>query len=282
MKCAWQAYLDVLPLWMRNQVDDIGREHLQELRLRIGRPPELILTHMNQFLDRKVSMDDLDFCMNAATQYSPWTSTTVADGYFTAAGGHRIGICGDAVILNDKLTTVKNVTSLCLRVARDISGVGLQAAMLSGSLLILGSPGRGKTTLLRDIIRIKSNHGPGAVGVVDERREIFPMVSGSFCFSPGMRTEVLSGCPKSVGIETMIRTMNPAFVAVDEITAELDCYALIKACYCGVSIIATAHGENMHDFIHRPVYKPIVENKVFNNIIVMQPDMSWKLERMNI
>ena len=79
----------------------------------------------------------------------------------------------------------------------------------------------------------------------------------------------------------MIRTMNPAWIAVDEITAEEDCCGVIQACNCGVSILATAHGESLEDFIQRPVYRPLIENMVFQNIIVMQPDKSWKLERMN-
>ena len=281
MKCAWQEYLQLLPIWMRCRVDNLGAENLEELRLRIGRLPELVLNSGYVFLERKVNSEDLSFCISAASQYSPWASTTISDGYLTAPGGHRIGICGDAAIVDGKVTTVRNVTSICLRVARDFPGVGRQAAKISGSLLIVGSPGRGKTTLLRDLIRQKADAGPGAVAVVDERREVFPTVSDSFCFSPGLRTEVLSGCRKKKGLEIMIRTMNPAWIAVDEITAEEDCCGVIQACNCGVSILATAHGESLEDFIQRPVYRPLIENMVFQNIIVMQPDKSWKLERMN-
>ena len=281
MKCAWQEYLQLLPIWMRCRVDNLGAENLEELRLRIGRLPELVLNSGYVFLERKVNLEDLSFCISAASQYSPWASTTISDGYLTAPGWHRIGICGDAAIVDVKVTTVRNLTSICLRVARDFPGVGRQAAKISGSLLIVGSPGRGKTTLLRDLIRQKADAGPGAVAVVDERREVFPTVSDSFCFSPGLRTEVLSGCRKKKGLEIMIRTMNPAWIAVDEITAEEDCCGVIQACNCGVSILATAHGESLEDFIQRPVYRPLIENMVFQNIIVMQPDKSWKLERMN-
>lgn len=281
MKCAWQAFLSILPPWMRVPVNSIGSQTLQELRLRIDRPPELLLKDGNHFLDRAVCADDLNFSINAASQYSPWAATTISNGYLTAPGGHRIGVCGDVVCINGKVSTVKNISSLCIRVARDFPGLGLHTDNISGSVLILGSPGRGKTTLLRDIIRQKSNKGPGAVGVVDERMEIFPVVSGSFCFSPGMRTEVLSGSDKSSGLEILIRTMNPAIVAVDEITADADCRGLLKACYCGVSILATAHAENLNDFMNRPVYAPLIEHKVFENIIVLQSDKSWKLERVN-
>ena len=120
------------------------------------------------------------------------------------------------------------------------------------------------------------------MAVVDERRELFPITDDQFCFSPGLRTEVLSGCSKPVGMDMLIRTMSPGWLAVDEITAAEDCEALIYAGWCGVSLLATAHAENLHDFLHRPVYQPLVGSKLFENIIVMQPDKSWKLERMNI
>lgn len=282
MKCAWQAYLNLLPQWMRKDVDNLGKNTLQELRLRIGRPPELVLKDGSRYLDKIVSSDDLSYCVNAASHYSPWASSTISSGYITAQGGHRVGICGDIVASNGEIRTIKNVTSLCIRVARDFPGIGLQASKINGNVLIIGEPGSGKTTLLRDIIRQKSNEGKGAVAVVDERKELLPLAGALFCFPPGNATEVLSGCSKSAGIEMLIRTMNPRWIAVDEITAEADCMAMIHAGWCGVSLLATAHAKSARDFMHRPVYAPLVSSKLFETIIVMQPDKSWKLERVNL
>jgi len=281
MRCAWQAYLNLLPTWMRPEVDKLGSETLQELRLRTGRPPQLITAAGSQYLEREVRNDDLDYCVNAASRYSPWSSATIANGFITAQGGHRMGICGDVAIVNEKISTVTSITSLCVRVARDYPGIGFRAANIKGSILIIGSPGRGKTTLLRDLIRQK-NTLYGAIAVVDERRELFPVVNGSFCFPPGRQTDVISGCNKNDAIEMLIRTMNPQWIAVDEVTAEEDCDALIRAGWCGVSLLATAHAETLQDFLNRPVYKPLIACKLFKNIIVMQPDKSWMLERVSI
>lgn len=281
MKCAWQAYVNLLPEWMRRDVDRLGNASLQELRLRQGRPPELVTSGGAKFMERSVSQEDLEFCINTASQYSPWSSATIRDGYITAQGGHRLGICGDVVMVDGKMTNIKNISSLCIRVARDFPGIGADIAKeLKKSLLIIGAPGSGKTTLLRDIIRQKSNRDGSAVAVVDERREIFPVVGTVSCFSPGLRTDVLSGCKKTDGIQMLIRTMNPQWVAVDEITAMDDCEALIRSAQCGVKLLATIHGEDLCDLMHRSVYKHLFAKEVFENIIIMRPDKSWTLERM--
>lgn len=282
MKCAWQSYLNILPNWMRNQVDMLSNETLQEIRLRLGRPPELVTVCGRKYLEKSVVCEDLSYCVNVASQYSPWTASTISSGFITISGGHRVGVCGDVTLVNGNVGTVRHISSLCLRVARDFPGISLQVARIQGNILIIGSPGRGKTTFLRDLIRQKSNVGNGSVAVVDERRELFPLVGNSFVFSTGSHTDVLSGCGKPAGIERLIRTMNPMWIAVDEITAIEDCQALIHACWCGVSLLATAHAEDLRDLMSRPVYKPLIQARIFENIIIMQPDKTWKMERMNI
>ena len=281
MKCAWQAYINLLPLWMRQEVDKLGRDGLQELRLRIDRPPELTRKNVTCFLDRNITREDMEYCINTATRYSPWSADTIKDGYITAPGGHRLGICGEVVMVNGKLTNIKNITSICIRVAMDFPGISKALPVAQGSILIIGAPGTGKTTFLRDLIRSRSEEGNGAVAVVDERKEIFPTEGNRLCFSPGIRTEILSGCKKSDGIPMLIRTMNPRIVAVDEITAQEDCKALIYGAWCGVKLMATAHAEDMYDFLHRPVYEPLITHGIFEYIVMMQADKSWKLERMN-
>ena len=281
MKCDWHALLRLVPQRMRTKVDAFGKDRLQEIRLRIGQPPHLVLRESSTWLDGVVSEDDLNFTVNAGSQYSPWSAATVSNGYITAQGGHRVGICGRMVVVDGKVQAIRNLTSLCIRVARDFPGIASDAVSLSGSILIIGSPGRGKTTLLRDLIRQKSNVMSSTVAVVDERCELFPISGAGFCFLPGKRVDVLSGCSKADGIEILIRTMNPNYVAVDEITAAEDCHAIIRAKGCGVSMLATAHAADKDDLLERKVYRTLWEENVFQNLLVMQPDKSWKLERMN-
>lgn len=269
MMCEWTRLLGILPGWLSAEVDKYGKKEMQELRLRLGQVPELNLGRRSLWLDRLVSQDDLTFVINTTSRYSPWAASTVSEGYLTAAGGHRIGICGEAVVKEGRLETLRSIHSLCIRVARDFPGISASIAPLTGSILLLGPPGSGKTTLLRDLLRrIAQNE---TVGVVDQRREIFP--EG---ISRGKRMDVLTGCGKAEGIEMLLRAMGPACIGVDEITSEQDAQALLRAGWCGVRLIATAHAATLQDLHTRSVYRPLVQTKLFDHILVLNRDKSWK------
>lgn len=277
MNCAWKELLSTLPLWLRTEVDELGRENLQELRLRLGYVPELIRSNGNLRLKRAVSADDLSYIVNTASRYSPWASATASQGYITAPGGHRIGLCGQAVVQDGQMTGIRQVRSVCIRVARDFPGIAEKLQYLSGSILLIGPPGSGKTTLLRDLIRLKSDGGKGSIAVVDERGELFP--EG---YATGFRTDILTGCGKGQGIDRLLRVMSPGIIAMDEITSEEDCASLMKAGWCGVDLLATAHAASKADLISRPIYAPLVKSGLFQTLVVLQRDKSFKAERMAI
>ncbi len=282
MNCQWQAYINLLPHWMRQEVDRIGKDHLQEMRIRTGLQPEMVLQNSHKTLSRPATKEDISFVINTASEFSPWTAGTIQNGYITAPGGHRIGICGCATVYDKKMRGISLATSLCIRVARDFNGISGRAADINKSILIIGPPGSGKTTLLRDLIRQKSNSGTGSIAVVDEREELFPLYKGQACFSAGIHTDILSGCGKAEGIEAVLRSMNPEWIAVDEITCLEDSNALLQTGWCGVELLATAHAGSIHDFMTRPIYKPLMDYKLFSNVIVLQRDKSWCLERISI
>ncbi len=274
MTCAWKELLGILPGWLKSEVDKYS-QILRELRLRLDKSAQLKTAKGYYSICREVTGEDLSFIVNAACRYSPWTATGAAQGYITAPGGHRIGLCGEAVIQNGTMTGLRSITSLNIRVARDFPGIAEPLAKCSGSVLILGKPGSGKTTLLRDFIRQRSY--TETVAVVDERGELFPVG-----FDKGTSVDILTGCPKAHGLDAVLRTMGPDTVAIDEITAEADCRALLRAGWCGVHLLATAHASCRQDLMSRAVYRPLLEAGLFEHLVTLQPDKSFRTERMNL
>lgn len=272
MTCAWKELLEVLPKTLREQVDSLGRESMQELRLRLDKPALMKFSDRYITLPGDVNHEQLDWVVSAASRYSPWRAESAKDGFLTAPGGHRIGICGEAVVKNGAVTGMKRITSLCIRVARDYPGIGTEAAV-SGSVLIIGPPGWGKTTLLRDVARLRS--AMETVAVVDDRGELFP--EG---IERGERMDVLSLCPKREGVEMALRTLGPEVIAVDEITAEEDCAALIKAANCGVRLLAAAHAESVEDMHRSRLYRHLLENRIFDTLVRLRRDQTYTVERM--
>lgn len=270
MICAWSELLAILPPWLRSSVSQY-QDSLLEIRLRLNCPPELITSKKNIWLSHVVETADLNFCFNTASRYSPWSAATSAEGFITAPGGHRIGLCGEAVIKDHQLSGIRSIQSVCIRVARDMVGIASDICASTESILILGAPGWGKTTLLRDLSRkLAQEH---TVCIVDERQELFP--TG---YQRGKRMDVLLGCPKTSGIEILLRTMGPEVIAVDEITSSEDCQAVLHAFGCGVRLIATAHASSMKDYLQRAVYASLRENHVFQFFLILHPDKSFHTE----
>ena len=280
MQCCWQTFINVLPIWMRQEVDRLGKDQMQELRLRVDQPPELVFQNESKWLERFVSQSDIDFCINMASKYSPWTSDGIQKGYITISGGHRIGLCGLCITEGGLIKNYRAVTSVCIRVARQISNISKRLYNLKDSVLIIGPPGVGKTTLMRDLIHQTSIHCFSHIVVVDERGELFPSTQARFVFERGATTDILCGCSKASGIEIALRTMNPQIIAVDEVTSPEDTAAVINAAWCGVRLFATAHAMDRQDLFKRRQYKNLLDEKIFTTLITLHSDKTWQEDRL--
>lgn len=273
MICAWQELLGILPLWLREQVDKQGKEDLQELRLRLNARPELITGRGIFPIEREIKGEDIRFCINAATRYSPWAASGTSQGYITSAGGHRIGLCGEVAVRDGEVISFREVHSLNIRVARDMEGISSKLTAIHDNALILGAPGWGKTTLLRDLARRIAQME--TVSVVDERGELYPPG-----VTRGQRMDVLTGCSKAVGIDMVLRSMGPEWIAIDEITAAQDTQTLLRAVGCGVKLLASAHASSTEDLKTRRIYYPLMEHGIFQTAIVLRRDKSYYTERI--
>lgn len=247
------------------------QELCEELRLRAGQPPHSqIGGEEEELAPLPVQAEELREIVSRAARYSVHSyGEALAQGYLPLEGGHRLGICGTAIVKDGQMAGIRTISSLNLRIARQHFGVSdaiLPRIRKDGrvrSALILSPPGFGKTTLLRDLIRQLSRSGV-RVAVADERGELAAMREGTAQFDVGPLTDILDGCPKSQGTIILLKTMSPAVVALDEITSPADVEAIAYAGHCGVSILATAHAMDWEDLKKRPLYRELLRLSVFD------------------
>lgn len=251
------------------------RQGAEELRLRAGREPTVLLAAGEKVFcrGRRVSPGDLTAVLEAATASSMHAASgELRQGFISARGGVRIGVCGAAVV-SGSVTGIRSVSSLSIRVPRQVksAGAGAVAVLTEGplSVLILSPPGGGKTTLLRELIRSGSDKGI-RVSLADERGEVAAVWNGEPQFDIGRCTDVLSGAPKAEAAMMLLRSMNPQVIALDEITAREDVSAISGIANCGVKVYATAHAASLEELLRRPIYREMMELGVFERAVLIQ------------
>lgn len=274
-----EPVLRILPPEYRAALQSCGYSDLTELRLRAGRAPCLLHGGGQLLLDAPpVRAETLQTVLQAATGQSAYAAVTLRQGYLTLPGGHRLGLCGTAVLQDGGIRSLKEPSSVCIRIAadREVPLRGLEEAA-KGNLLLIGPPCSGKTTLLRCLLRRISRQGV-RVGLADERSEVAACFGGVPQMDVGPNTDVLSAMPKAQALMQLLRTMNPQLLACDEITAPEDVEAVRTCSYCGVKLLATAHAERAEDLIKRPLYRALLQLRVFERLAVLTPDRQFHME----
>ncbi|MDD3839205.1 MAG: stage III sporulation protein AA [Clostridia bacterium] len=281
--------LKVLPSSISNilcNIEPFICKNIEEIRLRTSKPlmityqgKSYIVNSRGQICERNPYIVDylnIQKAVQIMTQNSIYAvQEEIKNGYLTLKGGYRVGIAGTTVVNEGEVVTIKNISGLNIRIAREIIGVAdkiidyiLDDRKRPMHTLIISPPRCGKTTLLRDIVRQMSNTGMN-IGVVDERSEIAGTYMGKMQFELGIRTDVLDCCPKDKGIIMMIRSMSPDVIVTDEIGKKEDIAAIEEALVAGIKLITTVHGMDIEDVKSRPVLSQVINKKIFQRIIIL-------------
>lgn len=306
----------IFPAGLRERMTRISliEDGYTEVRLRCNGPVTLQRGREEYFLHTAVgltknreeaysiSVNEIREMMEYISNFSVYAyEDEMRQGFLTIQGGHRVGICGKAVMSEEKIKTIRNISFLNIRLAREIKGCAVRLLPYlfeNGRLchtLIISPPGCGKTTLLRDLIRtisegieitetsgedsVKNTMGKAVgnkvkiagrkVGLVDERSEIAACYNGIPQNDLGIRTDVLDGCPKTLGIELLLRSMSPEVIAVDELGGADDVAMIKKSIYCGCTILATAHGEDRNEWFYNGGMEKRIGEAIFDRYVFL-------------
>lgn len=261
------------------EASGLDSKHVREIRLRANMPVRVIGNEEFQlpfqYGDRELEEIFRYLCHDSVYAYDEERR----QGCLTVEGGHRIGITGELEPSDKGGFIVKYVRYMNIRIAHQLKNVARSIMPLiynNGNLkstLIVSPPGIGKTTLLRDIVRLVSDGFGGYkgcdVGVVDERGEIAGAYRGSATLDCGTRTDVVTGGDKFQGINILVRTFAPKVVAIDEIGKAQDAEAVLHAGVSGCSVLATVHGSSLEDIWHKCEMERILKLKIFERFIVI-------------
>jgi len=216
---------------------------------------------------------EMEECLFRLCDYSVQTHRDqISQGYITVKGGHRAGICGNAVRdAAGKIINFSEISTIRLRIAREISGVAdkfknlflSQNSDTLRSLLIAGAPGTGKTTLLRDMANALSGARYGqyfSISAADERGELIP---------EGICCDCIQGMPKADAVMLAVRNLRPDAVLCDEIGTAAEAISLTEAVNSGVAVYASIHAGSAEELLLKPQMRILTENKVFQKAVLL-------------
>ena len=262
---------------------DIIAENATEIVLRSDRPLCVYFGHKCRYVTETGSLSDMPnesslhvmrsetetllsrLCNDSIYAYQE----QINSGFVTVDGGVRVGLCGRAVIRNGEIANICDITTLSFRIAREVKGCAKELLSLVDpyeGVFICGPPGSGKTTVIRDMVRLISYRY--RVSVLDERGELSAAGNGGNGFDLGM-ADVYFAYPKGAAAQAAMRSMSPDIIICDELGDREDVFMLRQALRCGVSFIASAHAVSMDDLRSRRSTRELLRTGAFRYIVFL-------------
>ena len=301
-----EELLHIFPLHLRETLQKVTMKEntLEEIRIRIGQPVIFHMENEEWYLKKETgrlersqvnaycaTKEDIKSMVKFISSYSLYAyEDEMKRGFITMQGGHRIGVAGQVVMDGGKVLSLSNIYFLNIRVAREKRGCAkdiIPYLIHRNSIyntLFVSPPGIGKTTYLRDAIRILSNgsdrlHGM-KISIIDERSEIAACRQGIPQNDVGIRTDVLDCCSKAEGMVMLLRSMAPQVIAVDEIGNYEDIRAIEMTLNSGCKLLATVHGSSIDEIRKKPLLERLIKEHVFERYIILQKETAGKIGKV--
>lgn len=284
----WQETIGFIarcvPKTVGRQLIALPEGSLREVRVRAGEKVKLLTSMGEKTVFCEPDQQQVAQMAEALCEHALYArAEEQRSGFVTLRGGHRMGLCGRVIAQGQSVRGLREISSLCIRIAGQWYGAAdrlsphlLDADGRPQSLLIVGLPGMGKTTMLRECVRRLSDNGK-RVCVVDERSEIAAMFCGTPQLDVGGNTDVLDGCGKEAGLRWMLRSMSPEILATDELGDPLDAQAALDAIRSGVCVLATLHGRTLEDVSARSVLYHLIQSRAFDRYALLDDREVGKL-----
>ena len=262
------------------------QKNIREICIRAGKPIIFICQNDYLFLRKDGNLtrninvplqlatkDDIknsikNMCNNSVYSYDD----EIKNGFITLNGGHRVGLCGTAVLNNNNIiANIRDISTLNIRIARQIYSSADEFLQIIENkfkgIVLAGAPASGKTTILRELAR-KFSLSCKKVSVIDERNELSGTYEGlaqndlGFC-------DILNRYPKVDGLTQAIRSLSPDIMICDEIGAETDILAIQQAVHAGVRLVVSIHAADVSDFLKRRQCRDLLQTEAFDIIALM-------------
>ncbi|GHV00968.1 stage III sporulation protein AA [Clostridia bacterium] len=267
--------------------EKINGDKLYEIRLRARKPVMVNYCGRYMYLTADGVSDEaarafvpdrkaIESVILRASEHSLYVfNEQIKQSFITVMGGARLGICGESVSEGGAVKTVKNFTSVNIRIPHEVKNCSLNCFKYIAdkqiyNTLIVSPPGAGKTTWLRDLAcQLSRLVPPPNILILDERSEIAAVSAGIPQLDTGPTSDIMTNCGKAYGFEYGVRSMRPDVIITDELANAADAEAAAGAIAAGVKIIASTHAFDHLDLNLKPAFESVLKRRLFNRFVVL-------------